>query len=1110
MIPGQAQQFFEAAAAQSGGDTPFQVTRSLRFNGDDSANLSRTPSSASNRKTWTWSGWVKRSELSATQGRLFGGGTSDYFDLYFPSGNELRVIWTGGSLTTTTEFFRDASAWYHIVLAVDTTQSTAGDRIKIYVNGTLQDRSSTNPSQDYDTAVNNNVLHTIGRYAGSTSTSYFNGYLAEVHFIDGQALAPTEFGATDDNNNWNPKAYSGGSYGTNGFYLKFANNSTNAALGTDSSGNGNTWTVNNINAVAPGLSTANEGFDAVTYTGNSSSRNITGLAFAPDLVIVKATDAAYNHYWVDQVRGSNKNLYSNSDEATQTAARISSFNSDGFGLTNHTGVNNSGTNYVAWAWKAGGSGSSNTDGTITSTVSANSTYGFSIVTYTGNSTAGATIGHGLSTAPRLVIIKNRDRAVNWVVGSEAAGSFQTGRLYLNATSAQGTDEDFFNDTSPTSSVFSVKNNYEVNYSGEDYVAYCWHEVSGFSKFDSYTGNGSSSGPIVTMGFTPKFVMVKRTDDVGNWTIFDSARSLSNDLKWNTTETEGSAPVAFLGDGFQPLNSYTSVNANGGTYIYMAFAAKPDESIIDSLIDSPENYEADTGNNGGNYCTWNVLQPTYATTTFSNGNLDCSLLFTNGSATSYAAGTIAVSSGKWYWEVTIRQASNDTEYIGLIDGSKSSGAWAFADIAAYFSDARKAIGTTPSSYGASYTTGDVIGIALDADSNNLTFYKNGVSQGVAATGMTGFDGYKPFISSNGTGTAQLTSTNWGQREFKYTPPTDHLALCTKNLTDPTVADGSTVFDVVLRSGGGVNKSFTTLRPGLVWEKRTDDTSSHYWFDVNRGNDKYISSNTNSAEGSSGGAFTFNTNSYVVSASFDWPGSATVVDWVWDAGASTVSNSDGSITSNVRANTSAGFSIVTFTGNRSSGATVGHGLNAAPKWIIVKNLDTSANWMVYHIGTGAGGYLGLNLSNAFASASSVWNNTTPGTSVFTLGADSESNGDGNDMLAYCFSSVAGYSAFGSFSSGSDPFIFTGFSPKFVILKRSDSAGHWYVYDSDRGLSGRTETWLEANGNSADQTHGNGAFQFLSNGFQPLGSDIDPGSGTFVYAAFAEHPFKTARAR
>jgi hypothetical protein len=230
-----ATQFFNAGGG-------YEIERSLRFNSADSAYLSRTPASAGNRKTWTWAGWVKRSGLGTYQRffATFDGSNQEYWR--FDSDNTLRLFENLGTLQTT-QVFRDVSAWYHIVVAVDTTQATASDRIKFYLNGTQVTTFSTAtyPSQNADGRFNSAVPH----YLGTGTVEYFNGYLADIHFIDGQALDPTSFGKFDTNGVWQPKAYTG-SYGTNGFHLPFSDNSTAAALGTDTSGNGNDWTPTNL------------------------------------------------------------------------------------------------------------------------------------------------------------------------------------------------------------------------------------------------------------------------------------------------------------------------------------------------------------------------------------------------------------------------------------------------------------------------------------------------------------------------------------------------------------------------------------------------------------------------------------------------------------------------------------------------------------------------------------------------------------------------------------------------------------------------------------------------------------------------------------------------
>ena len=686
-IPGAASPLFLATTA-GGAAGDFEISRSLRFNSADSANLSKTFGSASNRKTFTFSCWVKKSASSASNPKtlfgVYGGSAATSFTFRFDSSTDdtLRVennFAVGAPGGRTQAVFRDYSGWMHVVLSMDTRESGISTGMKIYVNGVEQSLQNTVWTQDVETLVNSTNAHYIG--SQGQANSYFDGYLTEVNFIDGSALDPTSFGAFDDNGVWQAKDTAGLTFGTNGFRLKFADNSSSAALGTDSSGNSNTWTVNNLSAGAVSSPTAKQNFDVVTYSGNSTARNIGGLAFTPDLVVIKSrSNSGYHNYWVDSVRGTNKNLYSNLTEGDHTADRLSSFNSDGFGLTNHDGVNSSGKTYVAWCWKANGSASSNTDGSGTTNVqvSANTSYGFSIVTYTGgssspaNSDSGDSFGHGLSTAPKLVICKKRTGANSWPVYH---ASTALGALVLDGTNTVDTSSYLFAKKHPTSSVVYLGNNPEINNSSHNYVAYCWAEVAGFSKMSSYTGNGSSTGPIVTTGFKPRFLVTKRTDSADNWTVFDSARSLNNDLKWNTSELEGSAPVEFLSDGFQIKNTYANTNANGGTYVYMAFAATVDESAInDCFVDTPSNAAepSDTGVGNevvGNYATMSPVGKTKSEYFTEDGNLTCG----NSSAPSgssgnrgYVPSTIGFKTGKWYCEcVTTRASDGDVDFaIGI--------------------------------------------------------------------------------------------------------------------------------------------------------------------------------------------------------------------------------------------------------------------------------------------------------------------------------------------------------------------------------------------------------------------------------------------------------------
>jgi hypothetical protein len=267
MIPGSANPLLLVSAAQAGG---YAIERSLRFNSADSAYLSRTPSTAGNRKTWTWAGWVKRSGLASNYSLFSTEASSPYNIFGFQTDDSLRLEGTSPTVDLRTSvLFRDPSAWYHIILAVDTTQSTAADRIKLYANGSqiTAFQTSTYPSQNDDFLINNTQAHSLCRW---NATRYFPGYLADIHFCDGYAYDPSYFTEFDGNGILQPKAFTG-SYGTNGFHLTFSDNSTAGSLGDDTSGNGNNWTVNNI-SVATGA-----GNDSMVDVPTNGAETDTGV-----------------------------------------------------------------------------------------------------------------------------------------------------------------------------------------------------------------------------------------------------------------------------------------------------------------------------------------------------------------------------------------------------------------------------------------------------------------------------------------------------------------------------------------------------------------------------------------------------------------------------------------------------------------------------------------------------------------------------------------------------------------------------------------------------------------------------------------------------------------
>ena len=318
-------------------------------------------------------------------------------------------------------------------------------------------------------------------------------------------------------------------------------------------------------------------FNTKLYTGNGSTQSITGVGFQPDWVWIKQRNGAEWHNLIDSVRGGTKVVYSNETNAEATSSNlITSFDSDGFSLGTANEVNGNTNTFASWNWLAGGTASSNTDGDITSSVSVNTTAGFSIVSYTGTG-SNATVGHGLGVAPKVLILKSRTRSDGqWTVGSDMLGWSKF--LFLDATSAEQTFN-LYQNTEPTSSVFYLSGDGGVNQSSGSMIGYAFAEKKGYSKFGSYTGNGNADGPFVYTGFRPAWVLVKLSSGVDDWQILDNKRSPHNIvggyLRPNSSSvTVDNDVIDFTSVGFKLRTSAGSWNPSGGTFIYMAFAESP--------------------------------------------------------------------------------------------------------------------------------------------------------------------------------------------------------------------------------------------------------------------------------------------------------------------------------------------------------------------------------------------------------------------------------------------------------------------------------------------------------------------------------------------------------
>ena len=796
---------FDPIRMGSSQPTGYEIQRSLRFNNNDSAHLSRTLSSEGNKRLWTWSGWLKLGKRPDNQRFIFSQRTSssNQCNIQYSGDGRFRFESGGGKGNAFTQgFFRDPTAWYHLVVTLDSDNSTANDRIIIYVNGERQDLDISPTISTGDHGINNNNAQVIGREADTNSLAY-DGYMAEIHFIDGARKAPSDFAETDSiTGEYKPIKYVG-TYGSQGWYYNFSDNSNNTAstLGKDYSGNGHNTTPGNItiangkdgdsfadtptnnfcvlnvvnrgddlqelsngnlkrggssdkclatfllengkyyfeyqaqdgngnhsvgvtqhetdmrsrnnseaaayfangefkiegNSQQSGFSSYSDGdkigvaidttlatpkiwfaknnswqgasgnsgtfnpsggysltagkkyvFNAdhgssssstngtcffgahqggfnytpptgfvaactqnlpepaifngkkhqgtVIWTGNDTNRSITGYEFSPDWVWVKKREGGSNrsHQLFDTVRGAQNTLHSDGNGTDHSNGnRLSSFDSNGFSIGTNggdDGINPSGGSLVAWAWDAGSSTVTNTDGNITSSIRVSTTAGFSIVTYSGNGSNGQTVGHGLGVAPSTIILKCRTANQNWRVWHKSLAADGSKRLILDQTNASE-NAGFLNDTAPTSSVFTLGNSDEAwNESGDTYVAYCFSEIPGYSAFGKYTGNGGAGsgvdGACIYTGFRPAWIMVKRSSASENWCIWDDVRNSNVNpngriLRPDSNTNEGGQitgssghAIDFLSQGFRCRTGESKINSNGSTYVYWAFADSP--------------------------------------------------------------------------------------------------------------------------------------------------------------------------------------------------------------------------------------------------------------------------------------------------------------------------------------------------------------------------------------------------------------------------------------------------------------------------------------------------------------------------------------------------------
>ena len=555
---------------------------------------------------------------------------------------------------------------------------------------------------------------------------------------------------------------------------------------------------------------------------------------------------------------------------------------------------------------------------------------------------------------------------------------------------------------------------------------------------------------------------------------------------------------------------------------------------DVVPDSPTN----------NFATMNPLIVDPNPIEYSEGNLK---IYANVACCWRGAYGNLVTSGKWYYEF-LGTAQTLAANVGIMSELEAYGTADPQDLSKglfYKSTGVKRNGTSESSYGASFAVGDIIGIALDKDNNTITFYKNNSSQGelslasynvgtdnvyisIVSAKYTSVMNFGQDSSFAGAKTAQGNADGNGIGDFYYAPPSGFLALCTANLPDPVAAidpaEGGSpqdYFNTIIWSGTGSSNALDVgFQPDFTWIKRRNGTQSHNLHNSVNGATKFLISNTTAAEQTDSSILaSFDTNGITVGDN-TWSNASggTYVGWNWKAGTAFSNDASatgiGTIDSAGSVNTDAGFSIIGYTGTGSAGS-IAHGLGVAPEMVVVKVRSTTNNWCVYHVSTGNGNYTLLNTTVASAAdGGGFWNGTTPSTSVITLGSAGGVNLSGGTFIAYCFASVDGYSRFGQFignGNADGPFVYTGFRPAWVMIKRTDSARSWAIVDNVRDPDNEVLQTLEADNSDAEYGNSN-VLDFLSNGFKTrsTGPSWNASGGTYIYMAFAEQPFKYANAR
>jgi hypothetical protein len=1015
--------------ANAGGADAFSVDNSMLLNDDDSQYLIRENASNSTtggddaRKKFTVSLWWKHGNIPSGGQNLFiqRNSSSNYVKCAIAGsgGNEGALQFFSGTLGVfstgdTSAILRDFHAWYHILFYYDSTDSTAGDRARIYLNGTrLTDfqTSATNPSSGAITQFGSNNAQVIGQNQGASG--YSDGYMAEMVVIDGQALTPDNFTETDSNGVLRPLDISaqGFTFGDQGFYLPFSNS---AELGVGAGPASSTAaTVSFLQVVRDSGSSTNYTFssqnlgtaasDRIIAVHVASERSSAGARTVSSLTVAGVSAALVV-----------RNTSPNGDTHELWEAQVPSGTS-GDVVVNHSG-SMTGSSIALYAIYNARYQDHYTVTDTGTTLSQTLVIPENSIAIAGASDVDADIGTGNFTG----VTERFDQAID-VAGNRAIAGGDT-----STNSGTGATTIAFSGASSTSADDAM-------------FAATWFPSDGPNNFTSV------NSPTQTSDSPTK-----------NYAVLSPLSHQTNgSLSKGNTQTTASSDQGM---------SFSSFPVTTGQKVYI-------EAIVSGST---------TGMTG-------CVKATSAVVTRPNDDFDDLSSANNGDARLLhtALGDVFNSDGN---TTVTNYAPNDAVPVHLMI------ALDLVNDKIYWGDA--GVGSSGWSNGSgsfNQSFDNAVGVDLDA---NLDW----------------FFAFRPFSAT--------IEVNFGATAFTVSPPTGYssgysAAIENENReTALTIEDGSAYFQTSLYSGNSSTQTITqsgfnsTFQPDLIWGKQRTGSQEPTIFDAVRGTTKYIQTNSIAAEATQSGVTAFNSNGFDLGS---WAvmneSSNNHVAWQWLAGNSTSTPSGGSVSSTVSVNQTAGFSIVSWTGTGAN-ATIAHGLNAVPSWIIIKNRDSAGNnWPVYHVGQGNTHVSFLDSANAMTAADR-WQDTTPTSTVFSVDGTTDVNKSTDDMIAYCWCGKPGFSKFGSYegnNSANGIVIDLGFKPALFIAKNIDATGAWLMFDSAREPFNLMDLPLEADDNKAEAASGGRELDFLSSGVKLRGNSSYLNSNhTFIYMAFAENPF------